>query len=188
MKSAPRKQIGFSLVEIIVVVTIISLLSAVGYSYLSDSRASARDNVRKTEVQQIALALRAYADTHGADVDCNGGIKIDGNTTPETIGGSSCPDGVQLLTFLETHFDSVPIDPLGPGNNDHYYYFDGAHNCMTSGAAPLVYAVNLEVNNSNAGQVCAIVSGNDGGYRNTTSYGGSINPSQPYVTSVGFLR
>lgn len=190
MYSTVQSKQGFSFIELIVVIAIIGLLASVGYGYLSDSRQTARDEIRKNEIQQIALAFRLYADTYGADVDCISGMKIDGSTTVEiTAGSNSCVDGSQILAFLESHFGEVPTDPLGPGNDDYYYYFDSQHICQTVAAStPLLFAVNLEAAESNAAEVCPDVGGNDGGYVQTTSFGGTINPSAPYVTTVGFLR
>ena len=82
----------------------------------------------------------------------------------------------------------IPHDPRGPGDPDYYYYFDGLHNCETDGSQPLIFAVNMEGDGSNAGDVCSDVSGNDGGYLRTSTMGGSIDPSQPYVRLVTNIR
>jgi len=176
---------GFTLVEVLVAVGIISLLSGVVYMSFEGAREKSRDARRIADIGQLQVVLRLYIEEYGKDIDCATGVKIDGETSVETLPSSgSCPDGAQILTFVETFMGGVPHDPKGPGDDDYYYYYDPAHNCAATGQQPLLYAVNMETNESNAAEVCEVVSGNNGGYQNTTAFGGSINPSQPYVKLV----
>jgi len=189
MKQKLQFKRGFTLSEILVAIAIISLLTSVTFFSTSGMRAESRDVKRATDVDQLQLALRLYMERYGADVDCNGGVKIDGDTSVVTLAGgaSACNDGAQILSFLDSYMGGVPQDPRGPGDDDYFYYFD-MHNCAAAGQQPLVFAVNLETNDSNAVEVCGMVSGNDGGYLNTREYGGTINPSQPYVRMVANVQ
>ncbi len=56
---------SFTLVEILVVISIISLLSSVGYAGLSEARAYARDAERLATFHDLRLALEQYYDEYG---------------------------------------------------------------------------------------------------------------------------
>lgn len=53
------------MVEILVVISIISILAAVIYASFGDARAASRDKVRKTSLKELALALELYKSQHG---------------------------------------------------------------------------------------------------------------------------
>lgn len=55
---------GFTLVELLVVISIISLLSSVVFASLNSSRAKARDARRRADVKQVQTALELYYDAN----------------------------------------------------------------------------------------------------------------------------
>lgn len=179
---------GFTLIEIIVVISIIGIFAAVGTISFQEVRADARDRVRIATVEQINLAMRIYLSEENTNLACSTGVKIDGSVVPVSLPSTgTCPDGGDILTYLESFFGSVPVDPLGPGSNNHYYYFDGNHICKVDGIdinpqPPFVFSVNLENTPSNQSDICDLpAEGNEGGYLRTTQFGGTITPSVPYV-------
>lgn len=174
------KQKGFSLVEIIVVISILGILMSIVIFSFSDTRGSARDTVRMSDIDQIGLAMRMYAVQYGALPDCEGGTVLEAGRGP-VYTGAPCADEELIKQYLEDYFGTIPTDPLGPDNSNYYYYYDSRHNCFTSGSAAMVFAVNLEEMSTNATEVCDVQSGNDGGYMNTSE----INPSVPYVSLLG---
>jgi prepilin-type N-terminal cleavage/methylation domain-containing protein len=164
---------GFSLMELMVVVGIIGLLIAALSFPLSAAREKGRDRKRMADLGQIEFALAAYVNTYGTEIDCDDGFKIDGSADPADFvsmpdgssTGGSCTDGQAVLTFMEQFLGSVPVDPKGPNDATHYYYFDPQHTCLSgSGDAPLLFVTDLETEGSNAGDVCAVVAGDEGGY------------------------
>ena len=77
---------GFTLVEVLVVIAIISILSGVIYASFGDARENSRDKVRKTELKELALAIELYKSQFGfypAEGRC-GGPLIGPNDTPLT--------------------------------------------------------------------------------------------------------
>lgn len=56
---------GFTLVEILIVISIIGLLSLVVLASLSEARAKSRDNARVSDLKQIELALALYREANG---------------------------------------------------------------------------------------------------------------------------
>lgn len=88
-------QRGFSLIELLVIISIISLLSTIVISSLEISRQKARDAVRKSDLHQIHNALELYYVTIG--------------DYPDNLGDLGALPGI----------DFVQQDPL-TGNNYGY--------------------------------------------------------------------
>lgn len=51
---------GFTLVEILIVISIIAILSTIGLAVFQGAAAKARDSVRKSDLQKVATALEIY--------------------------------------------------------------------------------------------------------------------------------
>ncbi|MFT5831890.1 MAG: prepilin-type N-terminal cleavage/methylation domain-containing protein [Candidatus Paceibacteria bacterium] len=169
---------GFTLIEILVVISIIAILLTVGSISYGEVRENARDAQRVTDIEQIGLALRLYVQDQGSLPDCDTGIVLEtGRGSMYVSRANDCPDELLVKQYLTDYFGEIPTDPAGPGDDDYYYYYDSSHNCFSGVSAAMVFAVNLESRESNATSACEFSSGNDGGYLNTAE----INPSQPYV-------
>jgi type II secretory pathway pseudopilin PulG len=197
-----RSRRGFSIVELMVVVSIIIILTGIVLYSITEARKSSRDKRRATDLAQLELVMRLYAEknfaTSGGEIDCATGIKIDGNLTPQALPSSgSCNEGDAILAFIRDQLGTVPADPLGPNNRDYYYYFD-KHNCNNLSSAPahlsdqhlLLFAANTERRESNLAEECPYFdvssASNDGGFQRTTDYGGSFSPSSPYIHRIDF--
>lgn len=141
------KSSGFTLIELIVVIAIIGILSSVIFVAFNKARQQSRDDVRKSDIEQLVLTMRLYVEENGADIDCNDGMKIDGSANKST----GCSGSKAILKFIEEQMGSVPADPLGPGNDKYYYYFDT--NVCDKEAA--VYARNLETKDTNKSTECS---------------------------------
>lgn len=193
-----KNKTGFTIIEILVVITIIALLASIAtFSYVRSVQ-RANDAKRMQDVQSIAGAIDLFRAKYGRFPDCAQGIVIEPGTrsfyTPndpaepayevDSSSGSpiGCADRRELLTFLETYFVEIPADPLGPGNDNYYYYYDSNRVCPEPGNPAVVFAANMEIrDNSNRDVVCNTASGNDG-YFLTNPVG---DPNYPYVNLVG---
>lgn len=178
---------GFSLIELIVVVAIITLLAGVTLGVYSSSRTKSNDGERQEEIRAIALSFDLYRELNGAFPDCSGGVKID-PTDWGTLGAGSCSDLALIESHLLSTFGSIPSDPQGPGSDDYYYYYTSAQPCAdpdsSDTSAVMVFAANLGMTSgSNLTDVCdsSGTTGNVGGLTNTAAVGGTINPSAPFV-------
>ncbi|MDA8596917.1 type II secretion system GspH family protein [Candidatus Pacebacteria bacterium] len=65
MNKEKLAQRGFTLTELLVVVSIISLLTTSSLTFLGEARNKARDSVRITEINEISKALELYHFDHG---------------------------------------------------------------------------------------------------------------------------
>jgi prepilin-type N-terminal cleavage/methylation domain-containing protein len=108
---------GFTLIEILLVVAIIAIMTALVMANLNDARKKARDTARKADLGNIAKALESYKILNG-----------DYPTTAGWVYGKSC----QWISGLSSYFPNcMPVDPLNTGstpwgspgaNNGGYVY------------------------------------------------------------------
>jgi len=101
---------GFTLVEILVVISIISLLSSVVFASVNSARAKARDAKRASDLRQIATALEFYYDTNGSYPAEN---CVGGTWALNRADAISCWNDLQ--SKLAPYLNKLPIDP-----NDTY--------------------------------------------------------------------
>ena len=140
---------AFTLVELLVVISIIALLSSIGVASLNTARSKARDAKRTADLKNISTALDLYYDKY--DAYLAGGL----TTTAGT-----------LQTSGLTEFMTVPIDPLNQATKYGYYYAPGysmtgpnSFNSNTLGTQSYVLATKLE----KAG-VSALINQQTGGF------------------------
>jgi len=157
---------GFTLVELLVSITIIGILSAIVFSGFTESQAQARDQVRQTTIKEMQLALENYYNQNGSYPVAGCGL----GTGPaysydcdEYIIGL-VPDYIDELPGLhgqyeykyatsygsqpsEFKFAATGVEVLTVDSFDHPFAYcprptgNGAHICDGSGPPPGVYAV-----------------------------------------------
>lgn len=108
---------AFTLVEILVVVTIISLLASIAAVSYSRFVKQSRDARRKTDIEQIRAAIELYRNFNGAyptPVPATSGMLF-GLATGTIIDGAT------------TYMSRIPNDPMssGPSTNTYYYTSSG---------------------------------------------------------------
>lgn len=104
MKKKRNSKFGFTLVELIVVITIISLLAAFGL--LTNYRAAqrrARDGKRKADLEQLRSALEIY--------------RVDSGAYP-SVASYSGLGGVLVSDYIK----SLPTDPAQTTKGYTYFY------------------------------------------------------------------
>ncbi len=171
---------GFTLIEMLVVVGMITLLASIVLFSVSEARANARDKARISDLKQYELAFRLYVERYGTLPACADGFRLDSVNQSAVNHNESFPDcsnteKTQTIAFLQEYFGSLPTDPLGPGNENYYYYYDSTHNdcpnAWESGLAinnPMIFAVSMEGDGAaNAIDVCPnseALNDTDGGF------------------------
>lgn len=102
---------GFTLVELLMVIAIIGILSAIGLTALTGARGKARDARRVADIRQYTLAFQAYFDSFNSYMsNCNAS---DGGANTGDISGAGSA-ALQCDDRINTGFfgaGAVPRDP-----------------------------------------------------------------------------
>lgn len=115
------KQKGFTLVELLVVISIIGILATITMASLNAARAKSRDVRRKQDIESIQTALEMYYDAYGG------------------YPSSACPavdykikNSLAQEAKMKTVISVMPADPITPGdcyNNQYLYLSNQYNNC-----------------------------------------------------------
>ncbi|MCX6717644.1 MAG: type II secretion system protein, partial [Candidatus Taylorbacteria bacterium] len=103
---------AFTLIELLMVISIISLLSTVIYSYTSETRAKARDSVRLSDMKQVGTAMQMYYQDTGK-IPTSFGDLVNNNYLPSipldpsthsAYNFASTPDTVVVSAIYENQY------------------------------------------------------------------------------------
>lgn len=139
---------GFTLVELLITITILSVLSGIGFVAFRDQQSRGNDSRRKQDLKSIQLALRIYFERNGK-YPCT-----DGWQTSQTS-GNWISDTCKNNTVLGSDYISaVPHDPKSDDGNPisegvfGYSYNSSATltgpNCPTSTGTYYILVAGLE--------------------------------------------
>lgn len=145
---------GFTLVELLVVMAILSLLATVGFGQYRTSQKKARDAQRKADLDNIGRVVEMYYNDNASyPVGDDGLISVD---------GVSIDWGNQLIKEYDdqsvVYMKSLPVDPA---DNQHYcYQSDGTY-----------YRVFTSLENDNDSDISGIYSCTYQGETESYNYG-----------------
>ncbi len=139
---------GFTLVELLVVISIISLLSSISMAALSNARKRARDAIRYNDVKQIQNAIELYSTANGhvpylsncgPDNPSNACLVYSDDTNGAAVAGWQ-----SFGSALEPYIKKLPRDPIGMRNISsdplpyrYVYYAPGYLQDMCNRAEPV---------------------------------------------------
>ncbi len=111
-----KRQSGFTLIELMVVVSIVGFLATIISAGLDRSRTKALDTRRINDVFAIQKAVEIYFNEQGSYPEGSGLVMGSANATCFSITGfyGVCPGGEQVYMGV------VPSNP-GPGGADYVY-------------------------------------------------------------------
>ena len=120
---------GFTLIELLVVIAIIGIISSIVYVSFSQARAQSRDDIRKSELKQLQLAIELYKAQNGVYPDGGCGMHDNGNawvapgtyTTGASYGDgtggteSNCEEYIEGL--VPDYIPALPVNQSGDLDN-----------------------------------------------------------------------
>lgn len=114
------KNAGFTFIELLIVISLLTILATIGISSYSGIQLSARDNRRKADVQLIRGALEHYRENNNA------------YPTPATAsGGLTFGSGALSDPTGNIYVQTVPQDPQ-PATRKYFYTLNGADYTLAS--------------------------------------------------------
>ena len=120
-----RSTSGFTLIQLLTIVAILGILSAIVAGFLIGSRKTAYEITIKHDLQVFARVQEAYFAEHNTFVGSNGqSIRSDGVDSDFELEGFSPSKGVCI-----TITSGDPGNPFDPGNP---YIAEGKHNAVDS--------------------------------------------------------
>lgn len=103
---------GFSLVELLVVATVMAVLSIVGVVSYTNLNKKSRDSKRNSDLEQLRSALEMFRADKGFYPEVN---------TSSFDSASSLDTGDANTGLVPTYLPAIPSDPKTP-TQDYYYY------------------------------------------------------------------
>ena len=121
MKLMVIKSRGFTLMELMIVVAIIMILAAVGFSNYIFSLKKSHDAARKSDLAAVAKGLEAFANdfTDYPDDDDAGGIKACDSGSGLVACSWGDPMTAKPNGTAQTYLSKIPKDPV---DGQYYYY------------------------------------------------------------------
>lgn len=132
------RSFGFTLVELMVVVSVIGILSSIVYANFGGARSASRDDVRKSALKEVQLALELYKAQFGSYPSAGCGAAVGSWVGPGPVG--SMPSGVScdvyIAGLMPDFIASLPVDPSreSEAGIGYYYRSDGASYKLISNA------------------------------------------------------
>ncbi len=139
------KRRAFTLVELLVVISIIGLLSTIAMASMSSARARSRDAKRIADLKAVRVALEAYGIDNGAYPTCGQAcVATYCDCTTVGWGGS-----FTAMEIKPNYMATIPTDPIGNATYGYFYArgYKPSGSCSftnTNGANDYIIATNLE--------------------------------------------
>lgn len=118
-KTQPARRAAFTLIELLLVVSIIAILSSIAVYNLSEAQTRAKASRAKADMRTIATALESYA-VDNNDYPPNAGVPTDGALATLAAPGSTLGFTPPQITTPIAYLTSLPEDPFKFAAGDVY--------------------------------------------------------------------
>ncbi len=122
-------QRGFTLIELVVVISILAILSGVLVPRVTNHMKSARDSRRLADIKAIRNAVEQYYLDKGSFPIAN---------TNSAYGGWDVSNDGDFITVLRDYgyLEQMPVDPINDATYHYRYYVypQGSYNCKGTGS------------------------------------------------------
>ncbi len=123
-------KLGFTLLELLIVISIIGILAAIVTANLMEAKAGARDAERQANIRELKNAIELYKNKYGVYPDgCNGTTNRTTLKWSGQINSSfSCADGSNnyIVGLAPEFISALPIDPkLNSAQSGYVYTTNG---------------------------------------------------------------
>lgn len=156
-----RSTKGFSLIEILVTLTIISLLSAFMYANFTQGAAQSRDAERKASLRTLQTAIELYKNENGRyPAQCPSSQLWSGQKNSSY----SCNDGSgqYIVNLAPKYIPTLPTDPKLNGTNSGFVYITNSEGTSYKVmVARTVETESMSVDSSRF-KSCEVTSSDDG--------------------------
>lgn len=147
-----KNRAGFTIIELIVVVAIISLLTSVVIASLQSAKTKSQNAARLSGVDQIDKALQLYLTKTNSLLPSTGGVWQCIGLTSGTCWAAPYSPATTLNTALTGNISSIPKDPAIPaGTNGDYFIYNSAFT-GTSGTGSYVSWMVNDLGNGSCGR------------------------------------
>lgn len=172
---------GFTLIELMVAISIIAVIAAVGFTSYTQAQKLSRDSKRKQDLQAIANALELFY----ADYKRFPATSTTDNANlwaySKTSGGSWIVDRTTSTGLASAYMSQLPVDPVDNGNifkntnggakNGYYYKSSGDLGSCKAGQHYILGALlengsDPEGSTKNSASFCGTTTGTIGGTNN----------------------
>jgi prepilin-type N-terminal cleavage/methylation domain-containing protein len=116
------KKLGFTLVELMVVVSIIGILASIVYANFTGARAAARDDIRKSALKELQLAVELYKAQYGTypAQGCGSYPTYAGRGTHPSWG---CTADEYITGLVPDFIAALPSDPISEDIDGYGYMY-----------------------------------------------------------------
>ena len=142
---------GFTLIEILVVVLLVSIISTAAFSAFQSNRAQARDAERQTELRNIEIAIETYRREHRRYPSGSNGTNTWSGQSGSDFSSGNCPGSVEgaigayICGLVPQYIDDLPADRYAPTRGGYIYFTNEeqtayklvSHNTIESGSVTM---------------------------------------------------
>lgn len=171
------KKLGFTIVELIVIIAVIGILAAISIVAYNGTQARARDADRISDLQNIADAIKLYRTKNGNDIQSGSGCGSGGNGQGwfNYSNGGTYPASILSCLTAQGYLGATFTDPSGCTTNGGACANKGIYmkyTCTYNGQTVSIIYTRLETQDQ-SGQLTAFDGGANTCNSNTvvTSYG-----------------